>query len=61
MPSAALMSGALRVNIRKVKNKILGPGLQTIFSLISLLMTNPLTVLIKLFSDILIFLLQKCK
>ena len=35
--------------------------LQSIVSLISLLMTNSLTVVVKVFSNILIFLLQKCE
>ena len=35
--------------------------LQSIVSLISLLMTNSLTVVVKVFSNTLIFLLQKCE
>ena len=39
----------------------LGPVVQSIVSLMSLYMTNLLTVLAKVFSDILIFLLQMCE
>ena len=38
-----------------------GPSCQQFFSLTSSLMTNSLTVVAKVFSDTLIFLLQKCE
>ena len=38
-----------------------GPAIQSIPSLTSLLMTKLLTVVAKVFSNTLIFLLQKCK
>ena len=40
---------------------ILGPVVQSIADLTSLLMTNLLTVVAKVFSNTLIFLLQKCE
>ena len=39
----------------------LGPAVQSIISLTSLLMTNLYTVVAKVFSNTLIFLLQKCE
>ena len=40
---------------------ILGPVVQSVISLTSLLMTNSLTVVAKVFSNTLIFVLQKCE
>ena len=50
-------------NYSSSKNDVLGPVVQSIVSLTSLLMTNSLTVVhvSKVFSNTLIFLLQKCE
>ena len=48
-------------NYSSSKNDVLGPVAQSIVSLTSLLMTNSLTVVSKVFSNTLIFLLQKCE
>ena len=44
-----------------MRNNDQGPDVQSMVSLTSLLITNSLTVLAKVFSNTLIFLLQKCE